>query len=234
MAAVIWDDSENLRDREAAGLDALMATSRIVVGAVSHEVRNVAAAAASAYASLKVPATVGESKEFKTLGSLVKGLEQVAASGLRAPQPQPSNTDLLTVLDEFRIVVEPWFAESGTQTSWQFPKEQVLVQADHVGLLQVFLNLARNSLRALEDAQGGCFTVEVMLGKTAVLARFRDNGPGVEEHQKLFQPFQPGAAEIGLGLYVSRAMMRSFGGELRYEPQQSGSCFAVELRLAGV
>jgi len=33
-----------------------------------------------------------------------------------------------------------------------------------------------------------------------------------------------------MGLYVSRVIVRSYGGELRFEPQSAGSCFAVELQ----
>ena len=52
LAAVVWDASENLRDREGAGLDSMMATSRVLIGAISHEIRNLASAAASAHAAL--------------------------------------------------------------------------------------------------------------------------------------------------------------------------------------
>jgi K+-sensing histidine kinase KdpD len=34
---------------------------------------------------------------------------------------------------------------------------------------------------------------------------------------------------VGLGLYITRAILRSHGGGLRYEPGDAGSCFAVEL-----
>ena len=42
-------------------------------------------------------------------------------------------------------------------------------------------------------------------------------------------PFQPGAKATGLGLYIARAVVRSYGGDLRYEPQLRGSCFALQL-----
>ena len=38
-----------------------------------------------------------------------------------------------------------------------------------------------------------------------------------------------GAAGSGIGLYVSRFLVRSYGGELRFEPLPEGSCFVIEL-----
>ncbi len=35
-----------------------------------------------------------------------------------------------------------------------------------------------------------------------------------------------------MGLYVSRAILRHYGGELKYEPQAAGACFTVELEAA--
>jgi signal transduction histidine kinase len=45
----------------------------------------------------------------------------------------------------------------------------------------------------------------------------------------LFRPFQQGAIGSGLGLYVSRFLIRRYGGELRFEPSRQGSCFVIEL-----
>ena len=69
-------------------------------------------------------------------------------------------------------------------------------------------------------------------GDRIVTVRFEDTGPGVSCPDRLFQPFQPGAEGTGLGLYISRALLRSYGGDLRFEPGESGSCFVVELQTA--
>jgi two-component system sensor kinase FixL len=230
LAAVIWDASENLRDREGAGLDSMMATSRVLIGAMSHEVRNLAAAASSAYAALGAQDGLARNDRYQALGSLIRGLEKIASSGLRvASNREAVVADLETVLDETRIVIEPLLREAGIEVAWDVSPGLPRVQADHHSLLQVFVNLARNSHEALQNVPGAEVRISVSLESDLVVVRFRDSGPGVAHPEELFQPFQPGAHSFGLGLYISRAILRSHGGGLRYEPQPSGSCFAVEL-----
>lgn len=230
LAAVIWDASENLRDREDAGLNAMLATSRILVGAISHEIRNLAAAAASSYAALAVLPGAGESKQYEALGSLIHALERIASSGLQmASQRDSAFTDLGTLLDETRIVVEPMMREADINVAWEIGDNLPLVQADHHSLLQVFVNLARNIKCVLEQYPRREVRITAALERDLVLVRFYDSGPGVARPENLFKPFQPEAHSSGLGLYVSQAILRSYGGGLRYEPQESGSCFVVEL-----
>ena len=231
LAAVVWDGSENLRDREGAGLDSMMATSRVLIGAFSHEIRNLASAAAAAYQALGEPASAGPANEhYQALGALIRALEKLASSGLRVSSAREAAVaDLGTVLDETRIVIEPALREAGIRVHWEILPEMPLVQADHHSLLQVFVNLARNSERALESSANGEVRISASVESDLVVVRFRDNGPGVAHPSELFQPFQPGAHSIGLGLYISRAILRSHGGGLRYEPGESGSCFAVDL-----
>jgi PAS domain S-box-containing protein len=230
LAAVVWDASENLRDREAAGLDSMMATSRVLIGAMSHEIRNLASAAASAHSALGGQDHLRGSSEYQALGALIRGLEKIASSGLRvASSREAAVADLGTILDETRIVIEPSLRESGIEVIWEIRPGLPLVQADHHSLLQVFVNLARNSERALGDCSCRELRISATVENDLVLVRFRDSGSGVEHPEELFQPFQPGAHSHGLGLYISRAILRSHGGGLRYEPQTSGACFAVEL-----
>jgi PAS domain S-box-containing protein len=230
LAAVVWDASENLRDREGSGLDSMMATSRVLIGAMSHEIRNLASAAASAYGALGNIIGAEENEQYQALGSLIRGLEKIASSGLRvASDREPMIADLGTVLDETRIVIEPSLHEAGITVSWEISNGLPLVQADHHSLLQVLVNLARNSRQALENAARREVRISAGLEKDLVAVRFRDTGPGVAHPEELFRPFQPGAHSHGIGLYISRAILRSHGGGLRYESEPAGSCFVVEL-----
>jgi PAS domain S-box-containing protein len=152
LAAVVWDASENLRDREGAGLDSMMATSRVLIGAMSHEIRNLASAAGTAYTALAEQEPAAQQEQYLALGSLIHGLEKIASTGLRmASSREAVVADLGTVLDETRIVIEPALREAGVNSVWEVRAGLPLVRADHHGLLQAFINLARNSLQALES-----------------------------------------------------------------------------------
>jgi PAS domain S-box-containing protein len=230
LAAVVWDASENLRDREGAGLDSMMATSRVLIGAMSHEIRNLASAASAAHAALADQAPLAQNEPYHALGSLIQGLEKIASTGLRmASSREAVVADLGTVLDEARIVIDPALREAGITPRWEVSGGLPLVQADHHALLQAFINLARNSMQALEDRPRKEVHIAARLERDLVVVRFRDSGPGVAHPEELFQPFQPGAHSHGLGLYITRAILRSYGGGLRYDPGETGSCFTVEL-----
>jgi two-component system sensor kinase FixL len=230
LAAVLWDASENLRDREGTGFDSMMATSRVVIGAISHEIRNLASAAASAHTRLAADCPVEDNDQYKVLGTLIQGLERIAFAGLRAASDREAVVaDLGTLLDEVRIVIEPGLREAGITLIWEVGEGLPLVQADHPSLLQVFVNLARNSARALEGCPVREVRISAAVERDLVAVHFRDSGPGVAQPDELFRPFQAGAQSFGLGLYISRAILRAHGGGLRYDPDGPGSCFTVEL-----
>ena len=86
---------------------------------------------------------------------------------------------------------------------------------------------------AIEETVTKDIDVEAALEGNMVVVKFRDSGPGIARPDQLFRPFQPGAHSDGLGLFISRAILRSDGGDLRYEPQPVGTCFVVELWPVG-
>lgn len=230
LAAIVLDVSEQLRDREVLGLGSLAAASRVLFGAVSHEVRNLAAAAALAHANLGRTSGLAGNQDFKALGGLVVGLERIASSGLRlGSKSTVDSIDLGNVLDELRIVLEPSFREEGMSLEWKIDSQLPRVLAEPHSLLQIFLNLAQNSQREMTGREESRLTVSAACEDDSVIVRFEDTGPGVLHPETLFQAFQQGDGPTGLGLFVSRTIARSFAGDVQYEPRPPGSCFAVRL-----
>jgi signal transduction histidine kinase len=139
--------------------------------------------------------------------------------------------ELTSVLDEFRILIETAYHESKIDVDWHIEESLPLVWADRYGLIQVFLNLAKNSQRAMTSTGKKQLRISARRHGGTVVIRFEDTGTGIAAPENLFRPFLSSAESTGLGLYVSRAIMRSFGGELGYEPRSEGCCFAVVLPL---
>ncbi len=97
-------------------------------------------------------------------------------------------------------------------------------------MLQVFLNLSQNALRAVQQVPGEPhLTIGAHRDGTSVLVSVRDSGPGVLDTSLLFQPFREDSDGSGLGLYISRAIVRTFGGDLRFVPTDAGCRFDVIL-----
>lgn len=80
LAALVVDTSEDLRGRAEYGLEQLMTGSRILVGAVFHEVRNVCSAIAVMYENLERGGIFKGSADFEALGSLVEALNRIAST----------------------------------------------------------------------------------------------------------------------------------------------------------
>ncbi len=233
LAAIVIDSSEEMRNREEQNLRQLRLSSRIMAGAMLHEVRNLCSAISVLYANAGGPSAAAN-LELPGLDHLIKGLARIASLELNPSETTQLDTvSVSDVLSDLRIVAEPSWIEAGGTIHWDAPAELPRVLADRQGLLQVLLNLTQNSLRAVQDSNEKNLSVGVTVGPERVSVKLQDSGAGVKNPQMLFQPFQPGATSTGLGLYISRSLLRSYGGELKFDPQDRGAAFVVELVRAG-
>jgi two-component system sensor kinase FixL len=234
LGAVVVDASERLQERARGGLRSSMATSQIAMSAILHEIRNMSAAAAFMYTNLADNDAVHlsglqENADFEALGVLLKALANLAATELRPGTGSHSSVDLAAALAQLRIIVGPWFLESEINILWDIPAELPHVFGEESGLLQIFLNLAQNSHKAMLGCELRQLTVRARVEREWVVVEFRDTGPGIANPEDLFEPFRQSTGIKGLGLFVSRAIAHSLYGELKYVPVHSGSCFVVEL-----
>jgi two-component system, LuxR family, sensor kinase FixL len=232
LAAMVLDASEDLRTHEVSGLHQLLAGSRIAIGAVSHEIRNICGAIGAVHQNLSRGGLLAGSKDFDALGNLIGALERIANVNLRQSINQAAEVDLTALLEELRIVIAPTLEEENIAAKWTADPGLPLVWADRSILMQVFLNLITNSVRALSQNENKSLAVNAKTKEGQVLIEFTDNGGGVVHPEHLFRPFQDGAESTGLGLYLSRAFLRSFGGEIHYLALPAGACFTVTLNLA--
>jgi signal transduction histidine kinase len=235
LTAMIVDSSLEVRDREEANLEQVLVGSRLAIGAVSHEIRNICAAIAVVEQNLShgdSARLAGPREDLLALRQLVAALERIASVELSLVKRQATKLRLESFLRDLYIIVHGSLREAGVELEWQIAPGLPDVWADPQSLLQVFLNLFRNAESALAGRDAGRLSVWARAAGGGVQITIADNGPGVAHPEQLFQPFLPLASaggKSGLGLYLSRAMMLSFHGDLRFVPCEAGAEFVVEM-----
>jgi two-component system NtrC family sensor kinase len=103
-------------------------------------------------------------------------------------------------------------------------------------LLQVFLHIIRNALDALEHASTPTLTVKTLQQAEYVIVEFSDNGPGLREPERVFDPFyttKPVGQGTGLGLSASYGIVQGHRGRIScHNRSGGGATFRVELPAA--
>ena len=230
LAAMILDASEEMRTREESSLHQMLAGSRIAAAAASHEVRNICGAIGAVHQNLSRSELLAGNKDFETLENLVTALQRFATVELRPYPEQVGEVDLNAVLDDLKIVIAPSLDDHGITFDMRLDPQLPLVWADGPNLMQVFLNLTTNSIRTLSESDTDRrMSIAAARDGARVRVEVIDSGGGVARPDDLFRPFQSGAQNTGLGLYLARAFARSFGGDLLYKAVPGGACFIVEL-----
>jgi len=108
-------------------------------------------------------------------------------------------------------------------------------------LQQVLVNLILNARRALRAVRGGNLTITAAAEGSLIHITVRDTGPGIPADimDQLFEPFvtrrtTPGETKgTGLGLCISRDLIRAAGGTIRAESKpDEGAAFFITLPKA--
>ena len=116
-------------------------------------------------------------------------------------------------------------------------EDELSILANEGELSQVMINLIGNALEAVESDTGRV-TVAISRRGRWVTIRVKDNGQGISQEAKrhVFEPFYTDKSRrdqrgIGLGLFVTHAIVHRHGGRIHVESDGSdqGSEFIVEL-----
>ena len=111
--------------------------------------------------------------------------------------------------------------------------DQVLVKAEPVRLEQVLVNLIQNALDAI--GEGGRIELSLEVEEDFCSLRVEDDGPGLDPdvRERLFQPFATTKPDgLGLGLVISRDIMRALGGDLTLGAGVRGTVFVMRIPRA--
>lgn len=154
----------------------------------------------------------------------VRRLDGIITNFLEAIRPQPpdlADTSLADVLDEVLRFQQQEIADRSITVEAEIPANLPVVMADKNQLKQVFFNLVKNALEAMQA--GGCLRIKTRVDDESVFLLFGDTGAGIKQEDlvRLFQPYhttKPGGH--GLGLMIVQRIMREHGGQVGIESKE--------------
>lgn len=237
-----------LERTERALAQELRATRRLAelglgVAKINHDLRNMLASA-QLVADRMVEASDPTVQRFAprlvaTLQRAIDFSEATLAYG-RAVEPEPDRRlvpliEVLADLDDVpglsRADADGEESAAGAVRLVLAVPDDLLVDADRAQLARVFVNLARNAVRALakapEDARA--LTIAAWREEGACHVRVFDNGPGLPARAvaHLFEAFKGASGGTGLGLAICAEIVRLHGGRIVHEPDRPGASFLV-------
>jgi C4-dicarboxylate-specific signal transduction histidine kinase len=147
--------------------------------------------------------------------------------------------DRLEVNGAIREIIEVAHGEAlkyGVSMLTELADPSPVVEADHVQLQQVLLNLIVNALEAMGADNGGPKELLISTEKvesSGVLVAVQDSGPGLEPAmlERVFESFYTTKPTgLGLGLSICRSIIEAHGGRLWASAnQRRGATFQFTL-----
>lgn len=164
----------------------------------------------------------------------------------RPAQLQLAPLNIHELLDDVLLLEKENFPEWQVTVKKHFDPSLPPIRGDRAQLTQVFLNLAKNALQAMDGR--GCLTVTTRMetdfhirqkdndrGKM-IWVDIEDNGPGIKEEHlpHIFAPFFTTKNNgTGLGLAICYRIIKEHGGLIRVDSREGkGVIFKISLLVA--
>ncbi len=232
---------ENVKLYEAALKTERLAAIGETVASLSHHIKNILQAllaGTDVVAMALERDQVGKAKDAWPI--VTRNLDRINALILnmlaysKQRQPLLQTVNINDLLEESVSLISPQADEKGVAVLTDLGSIPP-IPADPDGLHQAMLNLLSNALDAVA-ARSGVITVGSAYNSLDRIVRITvtDNGPGIdpEAQEHLFEPFfsTKGQRGTGLGLAVTRKVVREHGGEILVKTApREGTTFTITL-----
>ncbi|TVR88737.1 MAG: hypothetical protein EA428_11540 [Spirochaetaceae bacterium] len=146
-----------------------------------------------------------------------------------------TEAESLSLTHEINLVLE--LLHSGNHRGIEVIKnytDDIYIHGMRDPLNQVWMNLIKNALHAMQYRGTLTLTVEGSRTPGVVCVTVGDTGPGIPEHvqPQLFEPFfstKEHGEGIGIGLDICKQIIESHDGSIEYETGVNGTTFSVFL-----
>jgi len=165
-------------------------------------------------------------------GEVIQGIRNMVRKG----KPRRALIQIGDIIRELLRIVHADAIGREIEVTAEVDSDTGPVWGDPVQILQVLLNLAINSFEAMTAVPSDARRLAIHAGCDGngdILISMRDSGPGFPSgmREQLFEAFFSTKAEgTGMGLAISRSIIKAHGGTLSGENcDDGGACFTVHL-----
>ncbi len=156
-------------------------------------------------------------KEMGRLDTIIRQF----LKALRPSLPERKPHQLSDLVEETLDVMKHEIRDRRMLVETDFPDHIPRVAVDETQVKQVFFNVIKNALQAMED--GGILKMETLLSDRFVSVVIEDNGEGIDPEKlgAIYEPYHTTKAEgTGLGMMIVQRIMRDHGGEIEINSEQ--------------
>jgi two-component system NtrC family sensor kinase len=152
----------------------------------------------------------------------------------RQRKPERNEVDIRKVLEDTLTLRDYDLKVNKIAVEKDLGAESATVVADPHQLEQVFLNIINNAVDAVvETGRSGKLMIRVYRDKNDVCAQFADDGPGLKDPKRIFDPFYTTknvGKGTGLGLSICYGIVKEHGGDITARNADEGGA-VIEVRL---
>lgn len=221
-----------------------------LIRVMSHEIMNSLAPVTSIAQSLK---RIWKDKlqqfQFKDdddIESTINGLDVIGERGealkrfvqsyrilTHVPQPLVKSVQIRSFLESLSILLSPFKNEFNVDILFKQPNEEFTASFDEQMIVQVIINLVKNSVESIADQDNGRIEISASKANSGQLKlEIVDNGPGIpsEMIDEVFVPFfTTKTGGTGVGLSHSRQIVRAHAGTMFCSSVPGHTVFTIEL-----
>ncbi|WP_141734430.1 chemotaxis protein CheB [Oligoflexus tunisiensis] len=144
--------------------------------------------------------------------------------------------DLVELVQEVLRICDFHLRNKGVKVCVDAPGKPLMLHGCRTQICQVLVNLVNNSIDAIRNLQDKWIQIKLMEKETGITIQVIDSGQGIPKKiaTMVMTPFFTTKDEgTGLGLSLSRSIVKAHGGDLTINAALPNTCFEVVLPKGG-
>ncbi len=219
------------REQELNRLERFTALGQLA-GGLAHEIKNPLNFLSLAldqlrtrYSPAEGPGREAYTRQIGIMKDELHRLSELVQSFLQYGKPieiYPAPTDVKQLVDGVVALSESKMKSQGIELVEEVNGVPTVLYVDAEKLRTCFINVVANAIQAMPE--GGTMRIGFTRDNGNMVVRFSDTGAGIEPEvaKKVFEPFFTTKREgIGLGLFLSKAIVEKHGGSIAIGPNDS-------------